>query len=145
MPLARYFLFIGAVLLALLFVVDACLPQMPTAERTNATVDRSVIRIHSDRKWPERVVLDTTRPTITPARTTANVPAPTSVAEPVRVRDAFAQLTPSSSTQLQPADPRKSEPKPLRKRKTVARVYTGPPPILVAQQPRFGFFGSSIW
>ncbi len=151
MPLARYFFFVGASLLTLLFVVDAYLPKLPLEQRTNAAANLSVIRIHSDRKWPERVVFDTTRPTITPATTgmtEANVTAPASVADPpakVRVREAFAQLTPSSSNQLLPADPGKPDPKPRRKRKTVARGYTGPPTILVAQQPRFGLFGNSIW
>jgi hypothetical protein len=151
MPLARYFLFVGAALLTLLFVVDSYLPKLPPEERTNAAANLSVIRIHSDRKWPERIVFDTSLPTITPATTgvtEANVPAPASVADlpaKARVREAFAQLTPSGSNQLQPADPRKPEPKPQRKRKTVARGYMGPPAIVVAQQPRFGLFGNSTW
>jgi hypothetical protein len=146
MPLARYFLFVGASLLTLLFVVDAYLPKLPDAERTNAAAGVSVIRIHSDRKWPERVVFDTTVPSITPATTgmveaKAKDSAPTSVADvspKVRVRDVFAQLPFS-----QPADLRKPEPKP--KRKAVARSHPGSRPILVAQQPRIGFFGNNIW
>jgi hypothetical protein len=151
MPLARYFFFVGAALLTLLFVVDAYLPKLPPEERTNAAANLSVIRIHSDRKWPERVVFDTTRPTTTPAATgmtQANVSAPAGVADlpaKVRVREAFAQLTPSNSNQLQPADPRKPDPKPQRKHKTVAKGFTGPPTILVAQQPRSGLFGNSTW
>jgi hypothetical protein len=73
MPLARYFFLVGGVLLALLFVVDAVLPKLPVVDRTDT--DLPVIRIHSDRKWPERVVLDTSIPTI--------VPAPTAKAEAV--------------------------------------------------------------
>jgi hypothetical protein len=141
MPIARYFLFVGGVLLALLFISDAVLPQLPVADRANA--DLPVIRIHSDRKWPERVVFDTTRPTITP------IPAPV-VAEAVApqekiaaapskggVREAFAQL---------PATP--SHPK--LKRKPVAKnyagpSYAGPPRMLVAQQRPMGFFGNNVW
>ena len=151
MPLARYFFFVGAALLTLLFVVDGYLPKLPLEQRTNAAANLSVIRIHSDRKWPERVVFDTTRPTITPATTgvtEANVSAPAGVADlpaKVRVREAFAQLTPSNPAKLQPADPRKAEPKLQPKRKTAARAHTGPPTILVAQQPRSGLFGNSIW
>lgn len=151
MPLARYFLFVGAALLTLLFVVDSYLPKLPPEERTNAAANLSLIRIHSDRKWPERIVFDTSLPTITPATTgmmEANVPAPASVADlpaKARVREAFAQLTPPGSNQLRPAEPRKPEPKPQRKRKTVARGYMGPPAIVVAQQPRFGLFGNSTW
>jgi hypothetical protein len=44
MPLARYFLFVGGVLLALLFVADALLPKLPAAETANANLP--VIRIH---------------------------------------------------------------------------------------------------
>ena len=56
MPLARYFLYVGGVLLALLFILDAYLPKIPVADR--AMIDLPVIRIHSDRKWPERVVYE---------------------------------------------------------------------------------------
>src|SRR5258708_15546303 len=100
MPLARYFVFVGGVLLALLFVIDAVLPQLPAADanRTATAVDRSIIRIHSDRKWPERVVFDTSIPTIVPAQAVnaeAFVPAPVpavvaDVPAKVRVREAFA-------------------------------------------------------
>ena len=70
MPLMRYFMYVGGALLALLFIADACLPPLPVAKASRSATDLSVIRIHSDTKWPERVVFDTTRPTITP------VPAP---------------------------------------------------------------------
>lgn len=150
MPLARYFFFIGAALLTLLFVVDAYLPKSPATERANAAADRSVIRIHSDRQWPQRVVFDTTLPTITPptsAVTELSVPASARIADlpaKARVREAFAQLPPSNPNQLRPNDPGKPQPK--RKHKTAAaRGYIGPPTILVAQQPRFGFFGNNIW
>ena len=79
MPLVRYFFFVGGVLLALLFILDASLPKLPVADGDYARVDKSIIRIHSDRKWPERVVLDTSRPTeITPqiASIAASAPAP---------------------------------------------------------------------
>jgi hypothetical protein len=149
MPLARYFLFVGAALLALLFVADEYLPKVPAAAQTNAAADLSVIRIRSDRKWPERVVFDTALPSIVPAATAmvdANASAPASAADvsaKVRVREVFAQLPPSY--QLQPADLRKPEPKLQPKRKTVAKSHTGPPIILVAQQPRVGLFGNNIW
>src|SRR3979409_2793730 len=96
MPLARYFMFVGGALLALLFVVAAMLPQLPVTDR--ADTDLPIIRIHSDRKWPEPVIFDTTRPTIVPSQTltaTAALPAPATVADVSakgRVRDAFAQL-----------------------------------------------------
>jgi hypothetical protein len=151
MPLARYFFYVGGVLLGLLFVIDALMPKVPAADSTDASLP--VIRIHSDRKWPERVVFDTTIPTIVPAQTAkteASVPAPTTAADVSakegRVREAFAQLQPSDLKQTDASDPKKAEPKPQPKRKIARkRVAPAPPMMLVAQQPRFGFFGNSIW
>jgi hypothetical protein len=50
----------------LLFIADFCLPKSPVAER--ASIDLPAIRIHSDRKWPDRIVFDTSLPTIVPAQ-----------------------------------------------------------------------------
>jgi hypothetical protein len=148
MPLARYFVFVGGVLLALLFVVGAVLPQLPVADRADTGVDKSTIRIHSDRKWPERVVFDTALPTIVPAQTlkaeaTVPAPAPTIVADAppkARVREALAQLVPPES--------KKPEPKlqKLHRKPKIAKTRAAPPPmVMVAQQPRFGFFANSTW
>lgn len=151
MPLLRYFVFVGAALLALLFAADAYLPKLPEADRTRvARSEISGIRIHSDRKWPERVVFDTSLPTITPAsaRVEASVSAATTLAElpaKARARDAFAQVQPPGSLAPEPTDPRRPEPKPQRKRKVIAKSHAGPPTMLVAQQPRFGLFGNAIW
>jgi hypothetical protein len=148
MPLARYFLFVGGVLLALLFISDAYLPKLPVADRANT--DLPVIRIHSDRKWPERVVYDTSLPTIIPAQITntdASVPTPATVADisaKAQVREAFAQLQPSDAEQLQPSKPKTPEPKLQRKRK-IAKRRVAPSMVLVARQPQFGFFGNRIW
>jgi hypothetical protein len=66
-PIAGYFLFVGGALAALLFVAGWCLPAPPAmfADQPQA-VDRAIIRIRSAHKWPGKVVLDTSRPTITP-------------------------------------------------------------------------------
>jgi hypothetical protein len=144
MPVARYFFFVGLALLALLFGVDAYLPKSPANDSTNvadanAATYLSAIRIRSDRKWPERVEFDTSQPTINPApvRVAAtDVPTAPDTAAPVRTRDAFAQL--------QTSEPKKPAVKLPPKRK-IARNRAGPPTILVAQQPRLGFFGNTIW
>ena len=142
MLLARYFLSVGGVLLALLFVANAVVPKMPAADtnRNDADIDKAVIRIHTDRKWPERVVFDTSIPaTIVPAQTVkaeAVVPPPTLAADvsaKTRVREAFAQFV--------APEPKKPEAKPQRKRK-IAKSRVAPPMIQVAQQPRFGFFNT---
>ena len=139
MPVVRYFVFVGGVLLALLLAMIAFAPQqVAVAENSAPAVDKTVVRIRSDQKLPERVVYDTSLPTIVPS--TANVqvaaapppPAADATAQ-ARVRDTFAQFV--------PAEPKKLEPQ--RKRK-VAKVRANPP-VRVAQQSPFGFFGRPSW
>ena len=58
MPTRQYFVWVGSVLLLALFAADRCLPvpvehshsEIPPNEQAN-------LRIHSEHKWPERVVL----------------------------------------------------------------------------------------
>ena len=151
MLLARYFLYVGGALLALLLIVSAELPQAPVAPGTNSAGDLPAIRINSDRKWPAKVVFDTNAPTIAPtqiASNTTDVKAPVATAQVApnpAPREALAQLAPSD---LKKASVRKSESKLRQRRKIIAarrRMY--PRPMMVAQQPQFGFgfFGSRIW
>jgi hypothetical protein len=148
MPLARYFVIVGGVLLALLFIADAFLPKFEVAERV--TVNLPVIRIHSDRKWPERIVYDTSLPTIVPAQfqiREANVLAPTMpthVSDTSKQREAFAQMRTSEPNRLQLSGPRKREQKsPGRSR--IAKRRVAPPMVLVSRQTQFGWFGNSMW
>jgi len=139
MPLLRYFSLVGGALLALLFAVNAYLPELPATDGATANIDPSTIRIQSDRKWPERVVLDTSQPTIVPpksALTELRIRQPTDApgaGSHTSLREAFAQS----------ADTRKQELR--RKRRFVTRSYRGQPTFLVAQQPHYNFFGSRIW
>ena len=67
MPVARYFLYVGGVLLALLFAIDAFTPQdVAVASHSAPGLDKTTVRIHSVQKLPERVVYDTSLPTIVP-------------------------------------------------------------------------------
>ena len=67
MPLGRYFVFIGGVLLAILFIAERYLPLSASGSfAREARADKSIIRIKSGHKWPERVVFDTSLPTIVP-------------------------------------------------------------------------------
>jgi hypothetical protein len=148
MPLARYLSYVGGVLLALLLVLDAYLPKVPVAERADANLP--VIRIHSDRKWPERVVYDTSQPTIIPALIPsgeASIPAPAAVAD-VSVktgeREALAQMQLSDSKQLQPSNQKKRDPK-LQRKGNIAKRHTVPQFFLAARQMQFGWFRNSIW
>jgi hypothetical protein len=61
MPVFQYFAWVGSFLLAMLFAANWCLP-VPIAPQGGVPLDQKVhIRIHTDHKWPERVVLDTAR------------------------------------------------------------------------------------
>jgi hypothetical protein len=82
-----------------------------------AYVDKSIIRIKSAHKWPERVVIDTSLPTIVPPPSTvlANTPL---INQP---REAFAQLdAPSQPVSRNPSPPN-SKPK-VAKKVTHTRV-----------------------
>jgi hypothetical protein len=168
MPVLRYFVFVGGALLALLFVCDAIFPQVPLPATLNSGSDLPAVRIRSERRWPERVVIDTTVPaTAATAQMAKADTAPQSGTavdtQRAKVRDALAQMstaeskaaplartaeptsvkiadaTPTQATEPKPAAGR-SESKPKRK---VARVHPSRPVMLVAQQPRFGFFAST--
>ena len=151
MPVARYFLFVGGVLVALLLAINAFVPeQAVVASQAGPSVDKTVVRIRSDQKPPERVVYDTSLPTIVPRTVTAQAAAPPAPAvasadatAQARVRDTFAQFVPPEA--------KKPEPQVQRKRK-VARSRPAPPmqfgqqpQMRVAQQSQFGFFGGPRW
>jgi hypothetical protein len=169
MPIFRYFMFVGGALLALLFAADFVWPTSPVAQVVaGATYDQPLIRIRSDRHLPERVVLDTTQPTIAaPAVKTAAVAAPQAdvladMSAKARVRETFAQFTPKSDV----AAARKADAKPqaeaqaqvaqtqapqvqapVQPKRKVARAHPAPqrgqPMMLVAQQPHFGLFNTT--
>jgi hypothetical protein len=164
MPVARYFLFVGAVLLALLFAVDALVPQgavVASNSLSSPGIDKSTVRIHSTQKLPERVVYDTNLPTIVPAQVNAVASAAPTSAE-ARVRDTFAQFVPGdkSDARNKPAEAKVAEAKPepqaqpaqAPKKKVARRAHPQPTryaqqpgpfqqPYRIAQQQRFGFFG----
>ena len=95
MPLVRYFLFTGGMLLGLLFLADWYFPK-PVAAATSTDIDRSVIRIHSSHRWPAAVRIDT-------GIAMPNAPLPAMIADetPVAVpaasvRQAYAHVPPPS-------------------------------------------------
>ena len=156
MPVARYFLFVGGVLLALLFVIDAFAPQqLAVASNAAPSVDKYAVRIKSDQKLPERVVYDTSLPTIVPAKATivaAATPVPAAeTSAQARVRNTFAQFVPAEAKKVDKPLVKQAELQAPKKRKVAkATAHPSPqpqqPPMRLAQQqPRFGFFGSPGW
>jgi hypothetical protein len=147
MPVARYFLFVGGLLLALLFAFDAFAPQqVAVASNAAPSIDKTVVRIRSDQKPPERVVYDTSLPTIVAptAKTQIAAAPPASVADATaqaQERDTFAQFVPAEAKKLE----KQPEPQAPRKRK-IAKIRPAHP-MRVAQQQHFGFgfFGNNTW
>jgi len=67
LPVARYLIFVGGTIAALLFIPGWLLPKPPAMfSDQSVALDRAVIRIKSAHKWPEKVILDTSQLTITP-------------------------------------------------------------------------------
>ncbi|HLG82898.1 MAG TPA: hypothetical protein VKY22_17940 [Bradyrhizobium sp.] len=167
MLVMRYFMYVGGVLFALLLLCAAVLPKPPADDGTVASAsDVPEIRIHSQQKWPERIVLDTNAQmpaTAAPAKVAQAVPSQEqgSASAKARVREAFAQLPAEEPKEQAAADVKKPDPKPVVKRR-VARAHVQPQPygqqgyypqqgyygypqqypqggrMQVAQQPRFG-------
>jgi hypothetical protein len=164
MLVMRYFMYVGGALLALLLLCAAVLPKPSADDSTVASAsDVPAIRINSQQKWPERIVLDTNAQMPAPAKVAQAAPSVEQGAESAkaRVREAFAQLPAGEPKEQAVADVKKPEPKPVVKRR-VARVRSAPQAyaqqgyypqqgyygypqqyqqgrMQVAQQPRFGF------
>ena len=144
MPVARYFLWVGGALLAVLLIANWSLPGLPDAEK--ASVNPPLIRIHSEQKWPERVVYDTNREATVPAPSASARPdkaPPAAVANTLATaRDAFAEAAASDTSMAQSVDQKKLDAKPHAKRKVARRRA---PVLMVERRPQFGWFGPTYW
>jgi hypothetical protein len=95
MPVFQYFGWVGSFLLVTLLAANWCFPA-PIAPHAGVPLDQKVhIRIHTDHKWPERVVLDTTH--TTPAHDAkadgeANVVGETGILAERQPLEAFAEM-----------------------------------------------------
>jgi hypothetical protein len=129
MLVLRYFMYVGGALFGLLLVCAAVLPKPSVDDDTVASAsDVPEIRIHSQQKWPERIVLDTNAQMPASAKV-VQVPAEQQPASPnARAREAFAQL-PAEEPKQAASDVKKPDPKPPVKRK-IARARP-------AQQPYY--------
>ena len=102
MPIARYFMVAGSALVVLLLIAGWCLPESRQSFPDYPEIDRAIIRIRSERKWPEKIVLDTSRPTMTlpvvmdPPVARSSVPPPSDDAPGQSDLEAIAQLKPDT-------------------------------------------------
>ena len=81
MPVARYFVFVGSGLTALLLIVSWYCPEHPASFTARPQLTTTAaIRIKSERKWPEKIEFNTRQPTIVPpaggVSSVAELPAP---------------------------------------------------------------------
>ena len=144
MPLARYLIWVGSVLLALLFVADAYLPKLPAVQ---ASTDASpvLIRIHAVQRWPERVVLDTSAPM--PRAIVAASPmqvdptSQTAAVIPDRARNAMAQAQTSDLVQTQATSPKRQEAVRHRQQRAANRRVRRP----MYPQPQYAWSGGRMW
>jgi hypothetical protein len=145
MPILRYFFYVGGALLTLLLVSNVVLPQVPLPSTLTSASDLPPVRIHTDRKLPDRVVFDTSS-TVTSAPVpvlaqaevaqaatpvAASTAAAPEISPKARVREAFAQLPEARATEPKVAS--KSPPK-----RKVVKPRPAQPVMMFAQQPRFG-------
>jgi len=149
MPILRYFVFVGGALLALLLGIDLVLPGSAGTQSVASSGDFPPIRIHSDHRLPDRVVLDTSQPTIIPPVTkTAAAVAP----RPPGQAASPGQTASQALAQLVPTEPKagakKANAKPQPRRRFARTRWAPPPPwdgpMVLAQQPHSGFF-SMTW
>jgi hypothetical protein len=148
MPLARYFLFVGGVLIALLLLVAGPdRPNPPVVDQANTETPAIRIQIRSDRKWPERVVFDTSRPAIVaaPSSLRSAADATRSNEGSVNTREAFASAQPSPAGKPVSASLEQRESKQHQRQHKHAKRRTPPPTLFAARQPQFGWFGPGFW
>jgi hypothetical protein len=83
MPIVRFITWVGTSLFALLLLADWCLPK-PLPEPAGDAINRPVIRIASVQQPPERIVIDTSQPTIVPPPTLFTDAAPNELSPPLQ-------------------------------------------------------------
>jgi hypothetical protein len=122
MPIVRYVACVGTLLLVLLFVANWFLPQS-LAEPSGDEINRPLIRIASVEQPPERIVIDTSLPTM--------APPPTLVPAPILVE----QARPSESVPLQSYAASAPTIASDRKRKIIKRqgpkIAANKPPLVI--------------
>jgi len=118
-PVIRYFILVGGVLLALLFVADWYWPIPSPMPSYGAPIDETILRIRSAHKWPRKVELDTTVPIIVPPS-----PPATETAQAATIPNTAAPgATPALNALAQAEPPQKQ----VAKRKAAPRARSREP------------------
>ena len=113
LPLMRYFGLAGGALLALLLAAGAITPRPPMTESSPGP-HLPRIRIYSELKGPEAVVIDTSRPIVAPAPATRDDSEKTVAPPRPQLAEDTAEPVPPSLKQTDAKEPSKlgSEPQP---------------------------------
>jgi len=141
MPIIRYFVFVGGLLIALLFAIDRYLPMPPESGHASDP-DKTIIRIRSARSLPEKIVFDTRPQTAAPVLANAD-PVPDAVERTSR------DVLPAMAAAPAPATAKKDAP--VRKHaegRPQKRPSTKPPTITAdgrLPSERHDFFAGSWW
>lgn len=134
MPIARYMVWVGTSLLALLFVANWFLPES-LPEPAHEAIEKPVIRIASIQQPPERVVIDTSQPTIIPPPTLFADAVPD---QPSPLLESYAKAT-SPATVVNPDQ---------KRRKVVKRqppkVAPGQPALAIKPAVASGTSGTTV-
>jgi len=120
MPLVRYFVYIGGVLLSLLCLADWYLPK-PDVAAASADIDRSTIRLRSSQRWPEAIRIDTSA-VVPPLPVVAASDFPDNV--PASTREAYAAALPRQATEVGASKKLEAVEKPVRRSKPAGRSMT---------------------
>lgn len=138
MPLIKYFVVVGSALILLLVGIGWWYPPAPSSLSDGE--ERPTIRITSVERPPERVVIDTSLPTIVPLPS-ENLASPTIMVAPSqqRLHDALAGLNvdgqSATSRGLVDVAKAKHVTKPKSGKKVVA--YRTSPPLNIAPAPTY--------
>jgi len=138
LPLRRYFVLVGGALFALLLAAGAITPPPPATESAPGP-QLPRIRIYSELKGPEAVVIDTSRPIVVPAPTTRDDTRNTVAPPRPQVAEKTAELVPSSFKQTDAKEQSKvgHEPQP---RSNVGKARSKRRPVSYARRPDVGPF-----
>ena len=112
LPLRRYFVLAGGALLALLFAAGGIIPRPPPTENVNSGPQLPKIRIYSELKGPEAVVIDTSRPIPGPPPATPDVTRSAAAAPRPELVESIAELVPPSLKQTDAKEQSKVGPEP---------------------------------
>ncbi|MEH2513222.1 hypothetical protein V1291_004576 [Nitrobacteraceae bacterium AZCC 1564] len=114
MPVFRYFLYVGAALIAMFFVIDAYAPKPEAPMQANAPgFDHTTIRITSNRVAEDPIIYDTSQPTIVPPPTQLAETKPVERTDASATKDARVEAMAQIDTSPKPAAS-KSKPKPRK-------------------------------